>query len=104
MANAKLSKSLGFAVTRHTEDKIHQVRQIYVYFVIFRDILNLSVILIHFLYRSHKHHVWAPCDVGVCAVAKLADCSQAALRARDSHLSKVFAAHLQYRNIWARLG
>ena len=29
-------------------------------------------------------------DVGVCAVAKLADCSQAALRARDS-MNKVFA-------------
>ena len=27
----------------------------------FWDILNLSVILIHFLYRSLKHHVWAPC-------------------------------------------
>ena len=24
-------------------------------------------------------------DVGACAVAKLADCSQAALRVRDSH-------------------
>ena len=58
----KTLKSLGFAATRHTEDKIHQVRQSYVYFVIFRDILNLSVILIHFLYKSHKHHhVWAPC-------------------------------------------
>ena len=61
-SNRQTQCSPNRLVTRHTEDKIHQVMQIYVYFVIFRDILNLSVILIHFLYRSHKHHVWAPCD------------------------------------------